>query len=365
MNAAYRLDSAIDAALGDRIVGCVVLVNENGKQLYSRAAGFIDREAGTRMPVDAIFRYSSLTKPIVATTALRMMDAGLLQINDPVTTHLPWFTPKMPDGSKAKITIKHLLTHTSGLPNTLPPSIGLGMASPDLGGLEENLRRLVAVPLIFAPGTAWDYGRSIDVIGQVCATVNDSDVEGAVAKYVTKPLAMADAHFHVSDIGRLATAYADATPPRRMKDPDTIIGRDGPVTFSPSRILDRNAPQVGGHAMAGTANDMLKLLEVYQPGSNFLKEETRLSALSNQIEGINRAPQDDGKGFGFIGSLVTDCLTAKTPSSNGSTDWGGVYGHSWSVDPHRRITMVMCSNTALEGCLGQFPSEVRDALFQS
>lgn len=89
MSLQTNLDAAIDAALGDRIVGCVVLVKQNGTEIYARTAGFADRETGHKLERDAIWRLASVTKPIVATAALKMMEAGLLQLDDPVSKFLP------------------------------------------------------------------------------------------------------------------------------------------------------------------------------------------------------------------------------------------------------------------------------------
>lgn len=84
-----RVNATIDAALGSRIVGCVVLINRNGKPVFSRTAGYADREAGRKTADDEIFRLASCTKPIVATTALVMIDKGLLSLDDPVSKYLP------------------------------------------------------------------------------------------------------------------------------------------------------------------------------------------------------------------------------------------------------------------------------------
>jgi CubicO group peptidase (beta-lactamase class C family) len=108
-----RMDAAIDAALGSRIVGCVVMVWLDGQPLYERAAGLADREEGRAMRTDAIFRLASVTKPVVATATLRMVDLGLIGLEDPVTDYLPWFTPALPNGQVRPILIRHLLTHIS------------------------------------------------------------------------------------------------------------------------------------------------------------------------------------------------------------------------------------------------------------
>ena len=111
-----RLNQAIDRFLeSGKITGTVVLAYQNGEPLFRRAAGFADREAGKPVEFDTIFRLASVTKPIVAATALAMVDRGLLSLSGRVTDYLPWFQPKTPDGEAADMTLHHLLTHTSGL----------------------------------------------------------------------------------------------------------------------------------------------------------------------------------------------------------------------------------------------------------
>src|SRR3569832_1271269 len=121
MNLNERVNATIDAALGSRIVGCVVLINQNGKPIFSRTAGYADREAGRKTADNEIFRLASCTKPIVATTALMMIDEGLLSLDDPVTKYLPFFTPKTANGATPTIRIRDLLTHTTDNTNTDNP----------------------------------------------------------------------------------------------------------------------------------------------------------------------------------------------------------------------------------------------------
>ncbi len=182
MSLQTNLDAAIDAALVDRIVGCVVLVNRDGKEIYARTAGLADREANRRLERDAIWRLASITKPIVATAALKMMEAGLLELDDPVTKYLPYFTPPSPDGEVRPITLRQLFAHTSGLSyEAVPADVSPGISGPYID-LEENMRRLARAPLVFAPGTGWTYGTSIDVLGAVIAAIHTSTLEAAVNK---------------------------------------------------------------------------------------------------------------------------------------------------------------------------------------
>jgi CubicO group peptidase (beta-lactamase class C family) len=366
-----RLDAAIDSAITRRkIVGSVVLVRRNGREVYARAAGLMDREAGTPMRLDAIFRLASVTKPIVAATALAMVDAGLFGLEDPVREHLPSFAPHLADGTPATVRVRHLLTHTSGLTyeQAVLNAAGAsgGMSGPILP-LEENVRRLGGVPLRFAPGTRWEYGTSIDVLGCLVATVNGSNLDAAVQRYVAGPLGMADTRFGVTDPARLATPYGDGDPePVRMGDTFSVTNKEGRATvFCPSRIFNPLAPQSGGAGAAGTAGDLMKLLEAIRTGGGgILRPETVAAALSNQIGDVPMAGQDrPGKRFGFFGSILDDPAAAASPASRGTIDWGGVYGHNWFYDPDAGLTVASFSNTALEGCNGPFREEIRDAVY--
>ena len=358
MTLQHRLDAAIDAALGDRIVGCVVLVQQAGKPAYARAAGFADREAGRVMQQDAIFRLASVTKPIVAAATLRMVDLGLIGLDDPVAQYLPYFRPKSPDGTVQDILIRHLLNHTSGLTYGGGGDYARGLDGP-LWGFDENLALIAAEPLVCAPGTAWEYGMSIDVLGGVIAAINRSDLAGVLARYVTGPLDMHDTLFAARDPARLAVPYRDGPPPIRMADYEVVVGTDGGVTpFSASRIFEPRAPQSGGAGMAGTAGDILRLLEGLR--TDFLTPATKAAAFANQIGDL---PRDTGKRFSFLGALVVDPAAAGTVMPVGALDWGGAWGHNWVIDPASETSIICCTNTLFEGCNGPFREDIARAVF--
>jgi len=366
MNLTERVNAAIDAALGSRIVGCEILIHQGGREVFARTAGHADREAGRRVQAGDIFRLASCTKPIVAATALVMLDRGLLSLDDPVSKHLPWFTPKAPDGSVADIRVRHLLTHTSGITYDVPEDVSTG-SDPGPGlSLEEDLRRLMVQPLWFAPGSAWEYGMSIDVLGAVVGAINGdaSDVEAAVARYVTGPLGMADTHFFVTDPARLAHPYADGRPPIRMGEPQEVHNDpDNPDKvdlFSPARIFQPDKPQCGGSGMAGTARDLMTMLEAIRTGS-LVRPATRDAAFANQIGSLPRA-KDPGQKFGFLGAVVEDPAVSGW-HRKGLLHWGGIWGNNWILDPGSETTVVVMTNTMREGCNGPFRDEIRDAVF--
>lgn len=364
MGVAERADATIDAAVNSDIVGCVVLINQGGRQVYARAAGYADREAGRKTTLDTIFRLASVTKPIVATTALRMIDLGLLSLDDPVTMHLPWFTPKAPDGSTPDILIRHLLTHTSGLTYaSAPDDVTRGSDTKPMIPLEENLRRLARAPLQFAPGSKWEYGMSIDVLGGVLGAIEGdvSNVDAVVIKYVSGPLGMTDTRFSVTDVSRLAHPYGDGTPPFRMSEPQRLVSAKGDVSLmSPARMLAPDQTQCSGSAMAGTAGDFMKVLEAVR--TDFLSPALRDQALGNQIGPIPGPLDRPGSKFTFLGALVGDAV-ASGWHRNGLIEWGGIWGNSWILDPASGTSLVAYTNTMWSGCNGRFRDAIRDAVF--
>jgi len=138
-----RLRNVIDSAIAKgRIVGCVMLVAKDGEIIFATEKGFADREAGLRVRRDTLFRLASVTKPFVAIAALAMADQGHITLDDAVSAHLPYFKPRLADGSQPRITLRHLLTHTSGLSYDYPDAdFSDGLSDTDLG-FEENFTRL-------------------------------------------------------------------------------------------------------------------------------------------------------------------------------------------------------------------------------
>ena len=371
-----RMDATIDRAIAERrIVGTVILIAEDGHIVYRRAAGLLDREAGVPMREDTIFRLASVTKPLVAATALALVDNEKLGLDETVGRWLPHFRPKLANGREATITVRHLLTHTAGFgyPGTGPDdpyrasNIAAGLDQPGVG-MDEALRRLASVPLFFVPGTAWRYSMAIDVLGAVVAAANRTSLAEAVEEYVTGPLGMKDTAFAVVDRGRLALPYADARPqPMLMPDPYTVpatAANGAGTTFSPSRIFNPASFQSGGAGMAGTAGDFLHFMEAIRTGGGpILKSETVALACRNQIGDLPREEKDAGWRFGFLSAVLDDPAAARKPQAKGTLQWGGAYGHNWFIDGAARLSVAEFSNTAFEGCNGPFRDEVAAAVY--
>ena len=369
---AKSLDAVIDHTLFEsRLVGAVVLVARHGELVYHRAAGLADREANRAMTEDTIFRLASVTKPIVAIAAMRLVEQGLIELDDPVTRWLPDFRPRLADGNEPVILIRDLLTHTAGLTYGFAEENGPyiragvsdGLAEPGLS-LAENLRRIASAPLLFTPGTNWQYSLSMDVIGGVIEKQTGTRLGEAIERLVTGPLGLRDTAFHITDCERLAAAYKNASPePERMGAEASVVALTGTVKFAPDRIFDPESYHSGGAGMAGTAREVLAILEtIRKGGAPLLSRETVDLMTRDQAHGV-RQPLDPGIGFGFGWAVVTDPVAAQVPWSKGTYRWGGVYGHSWFVDPQKELTVVALTNTALEGMWGQFTVDLRNTIY--
>ncbi|MDG3002499.1 serine hydrolase domain-containing protein [Paludisphaera mucosa] len=368
-----RLDTVLERAIEEkRIVGAVVLAARDGQVVYHRAVGMANREAGRPMRENAVFRLASVTKPIVSAAALALVDEGRLSLDDPVTKWLPSFRPRLADGRAPAITVRHLLTHTSGLgygfaePADGPyhrAGVSDGLDQPGLT-LDENLRRLASAPLLFEPGTAWRYSLATDVLGAVVSRAGGDPLPTLVERTVTGPLGMKDASFFYPPPARLVVPYVDGSPePARMAAVQVVPFGDGAgVRFEPGRAFDPTSYASGGGGMIGTARDVLTLLEAIRKGGGpILKPETARAMTSPQTGDLTGVASGPGWAFGYGVAVVTDPAVAQTPLSAGSYQWGGVYGHYWFVDPVRKLTVVSLSNTALEGMWGGTTKAIREA----
>ncbi|WP_116141440.1 serine hydrolase domain-containing protein [Trinickia diaoshuihuensis] len=374
-----RLDDALDAAIDERrIVGGVVLVAHRGEPVYARAAGFADREAGLPMQIDSRFRLASVTKPIVALATLALAERGALSLDDPLTRWLPSFTPRCDDGAEPVITVHHLLTHTAGLDygfrtepgstqglyHRLGISDGLDLVDFDL---DENVRRIAQAPLGFAPGTAHRYSVAYDVLGAVIERVTGQSLPAAIETLVTGPLGMRSAAFGVPPGTPLVVPYVDAQPePRRMSgDTAARLPREigHCVKFSPQRAYAAHAFPSGGAGMIGSAPDVLTLFETIRRGGAPIVESATIARMMQPHVRAQAQTVGPGWGFGYGWAVLEDPALDCTPQSKGTIQWGGVYGHSWFVDPSAELTVVALTNAAFEGMCGPFTLHVRDAVY--
>lgn len=368
---AARLDPILDAALAEqRIVGAVALVAVKGRMAYARACGLADRETGRAMTTDAIFRASSLTKPLVTAAFLALVEAGLMSLDDLVTKYLPDFQPKW-DGNALPITLRQLVTHTSGLGyGFLQPEDGPylklgvsdGMDQPGLG-FDEELKRATQAGLFFPPGAAWLYSISLDVLGAAMEKAAGKTLHQILTDTVCAKAGMPDTGFRISDPARLAVAYADGRPPVRMGATHTVpFAELSGIRFAPDRILDPGSFPSGGAGAATSAEDFIAFLETIRTGGGaVVTPDTAKAMMTNQIGDLPVVISGPGIGFGFGGAVVTDKSIAASPLPQGAWLWGGVYGHCWFVDPAGEKSFVLMTNTSTEGMSGQLSQELQAA----
>ncbi|MHB1949376.1 MAG: serine hydrolase domain-containing protein [Gammaproteobacteria bacterium] len=373
-NLKESVDAVVNKAIQEKqLVGAVILIYQDGKEIYRAAHGLRDRENNIPMTDDTIFRFASLSKPITSVAVLKLIDEGKLNLDDPVTKYLPAFKPKTSDGKTPTITIRHLLSHMSGLSYAFfefkgGPYHTLGISDGVDGTkitLDENLRRLASAPLLFEPGTYWHYSLGTDVLGAVLAAATGKSVSDAVDELVLKPLGMTHTGFILKEDPRLVSVpYADSKPePVKMTDDYEMPFALSSVIFSPSRIFDKTAFPAAGGSMSGTADDYVKLLESIRLGTISLKKETLQMLTTNQIGSFSTTA---GLGWGWsLGfAILTSPQLASSPQTKGTYQWGGIWGHAFWVDPQNKLTVVILTNTTIGGLVGrQLSNDIRNAIY--
>jgi CubicO group peptidase (beta-lactamase class C family) len=371
-NLSTRVDAAVNSALAEkRIVGGVIIVMQDGAVAHRSAYGLADREAGIEMKPEALFRLASISKPVVTAAAMRMIEMKQISLDAAVTDWLPDFRPKLADGSLPTITVRHLLTHTAGLSYDFmqmpdgPYHQHRVSSGADQEGLsmEENLKRITAAGLAYPPGAMWVYSVAIDVLGAVMQKAAGATLPDIVARLVTKPMGMKDTGFHVVDEDRLVQPYSNAPAgpiriPAVFKQP--FLPGLAPISFTLSRAFDKTAFPSGGAGMNGSADDIARFLDAIRSGGGpVVSPESAKAMMSNQIGDLRILFDPTGStAFGFGGAIMLDPVTASSPLSPGAWYWGGVWGHSWFVQPARQTTIVCLTNTTLEGMSGQLPGDL-------
>lgn len=370
--------AVVQQALDERrLVGAVILVARDGELIHQQAAGLADRESGQPMALETVFRLASVSKPIVSAAALVLVAQGRLDLDRGIEHWLPTFRLRLADGRPAHTTARQLLSHTAGLgyrffeADADGPYARAGVSDGmDASGisLEENLRRIASVPLLYEPSTAWGYSLATDVLGALIERIEGRPLAEAVRQLVTGPLNMTDTGFVVRDPRRVATAYVSDTPqPHRLAEGETVSAFEGAVgiAYSPARIFDARAFPSGGAGMAGTAGDFLRLLEALRQGCGVLLPNELIAEMGRDQTGGLELPNAPGFGFGLGFSVLRDPRLADSPESEGTWRWGGAYGHAWFVDRAQGLSVVAFTNTLYEGMSGRFVTELRDAVYGS
>lgn len=356
-----------------RIVGGVLLLAQGGALRYVSARGWADRENRLPMRRDTRFRLASLTKLLTSVAVLRLCQSGLLALDAPVTTWLPDFQPALADGREPVITVRHLLSHTSGLGygfEQLPDnayqragvSDGLDRVAFDLA---ENVRRLAQPPLLFEPGSGWAYSLAADVLGAVLQQATGEPLPQVLARWVTEPLAMNATGFACDDPDTLAVAYKDGLPePLRISACDVLELEGGHARVSSARAFDADQYPSAGAGMLGTADDYLRLLECLRlGGSPLLSRASTALLLGNAIGNAVMKGRGAGWKFGLGPAVLTSPAAAGHRQGPGAWTWCGLYGSHYWVDPRAEMTLVVLTNTAVAGAWGALADGVVEAIY--
>lgn len=355
-----------------QIVGGVLLVAQGGVLRYVSARGWADRERRVSVTRGTRFRLASLTKLLTSVAVLQLCEQGMLSLDAPVTDWLPAFRPRLSDGRESVITLRHLLSHSSGLGYGFeqPPDNTYELAGVSDGldrvafDLQENLTRLAKLPLLFEPGTAWGYSLATDVLGAVIEQGTGRALSQVLGEQVAGPLGMASTSFR-QDQSRLARAYKDgADVPERIGDDDLLVLESGTARVSSGRVYDAQAYESGGAGMLGTADDYLKLLECLRlGGAPLLNSVSTAALLSNAIGKVTLKGRGAGWTFGLGPVILADPLAAGQRQGAGTWSWCGVYGSHYWVDPVSEISLVVLTNTAVAGAWGRFADALVEAVY--
>lgn len=392
--------SAVRALLDDyvatgKVPGLVVGIGHGDAPAHFLSAGKIAFEPGAAdAGPDSLWRVYSMTKPITGIAAMMLVEEGKIKLDQPVSDFIPAFKDVRvldnPDGdslashpAKTPITIRHLLTHTSGLgytiiskgaqlaeynrlglnPAALGPAFEPGMRSTRPPTLEAFANQVAKAPLAFEPGTRWSYSIGLDVMGRVIEVASGMPFDAFLQKRLFDPLKMTSTFFTVprSEAGRFSTNYFYAAGGRTPVDPGAAS-----LWFSPPSF------PYGGAGLVSSARDYDRFLhmlldEGQLDGVRVLKPETVRLAMSNLLpagadtSALGPTSGAGGKlGFGAGGSVYLEDLP--DGPSKGTFGWGGAAGTLGWVDPVRKVRGTLMVNYMP---ITQFPlrADLNKALF--
>ena len=359
-----RIDTLMEREIREgRLAGAVCLLARHGKIAYYKAFGTQDVATGTPMTKDTIFRVYSMTKPITSVGLMMLYEEGLFRLSDPVAWYLPEFKNAVvaveeidPDTGKAAfktvpvrrpIIIRDLLRHTSGISYGPPPDTTLGkmykeadLFNPDRT-LEQMVKRLSDLPLMYQPGTMYEYGFSVDVAGRLIEVLANMPYEQYIKQRILDPLGMNDTAFYVPQgkAIRLAGLY-------RAGD-DGKIGPVPPGDDLAWDFLQPHAMPSPGGGLVSTAADYVRFAQMLLNGGELgnvrlLSPKTvELMTQNHLVDGIDKpwwGPAEFGLGF----AIEQDPGTAGQIGSKGTFGWGGAASTRCWIDPKEdMVTLLM------------------------
>lgn len=353
----YLIDSLLNTAVkNNEIPGAVAYINRSGNIILHKAYGFRKLENRVPMQKDDIFRMASMTKALTAVAVLQLYERGLLLLDDKASKYVPDFENSKvlidvyPDSSYSskpasrEITIRQLLTHTSGLGYgfqderynsiVIKNNISEGFEDDDRTSLE-NIKRIAKLPLLHEPGEVYTYSVSYDVLGVIIEIISGMRYDEYIRQYILDPLEMNNSYFIIPEMEqhRLVTAY-QAAPSGNGFELTTY-----PDTAYP-RILTRQYFS-GGADLCSTAGDYGKFIQMIL--NNGVHNNTRI--LGKRFIEMMLSKQttlEDGDSFqGFATWVVNSKGAAKGPMTAGSYGFGGFWDTYGWADPEKDFVAVL------------------------
>ena len=347
-----------------QLAGAVTIIARKGKVIHFSAHGMRDLSKVRPMEEDSIFRIYSMTKAVVSVAAMVLVEQGKLKLDVPASSYIPSlgkmkFNGKLP---KREMTLRDLLSHSSGLPNNVTTDRALRQAGhPSLAesSLEEMMNNLESVPLRYEPGEGWYYSFAADVVGRLVEIGSGLPLDKALKELIFEPLNMKDTGFYVpkEKWHRFVTPYGNGLKEITAPQP----GTSGPFTFEkPPKFLS------GGGGLVSTASDYMRFCLMLTGQGNFqgnrlLSAKTVSEMFRDQLpEGvgeITRAPKGRGFGLGFAVRI------RKIDSSPvGECEWLGGLGTEFFISPKDELAVITLSN---QSPMRQIKSEVRPYVYSA
>ncbi|MFF2751447.1 serine hydrolase domain-containing protein [Kitasatospora sp. NPDC058048] len=363
-----RIDSYLRAYVDDgRLPGWQLAVTRGGKVAHLAGYGHRDVEKGLPQTPDTIYRSWSMTKPVTSVAALVLLEEGAIGLQDPVSRYLPEFADvrvyqrgpasrPVTVPAAEPIRIVHLLTHTSGLTygfhrahpvDEIYTANGFEWTTAPGLDLAQCVTKWASFPLLFEPGTAWNYGASSDVLGRVIEVASGRRLDEFLAERVLGPLGMADTGFHVpaDKADRLAGFYVvdpasgkavrnDAFGGDVLREPHCLSGSSGLVTTLAdyhrfSQMLLGEGEYQGVRVLG--RHTLRHALRNHLPGGGDLKSVGRPVFSEMPTAGV---------GFGLGFAVVQDPAAAGVPASAGEYGWHSAASTIFWVDPAERLTVL-------------------------
>ena len=360
-----KVDHVIQKFIDDKeLAGAVTIIARKGKVIHFSAQGMQDISAAKKMDKDSIFRIYSMTKAVVSVAAMRLVEQGKLKLDVPASTYIPSIAKMKFNGEipNREMTLRDLLSHSSGLPNNVSTDRALRVAGhPSLAesNLEEIMGRLESVPLKYEPSKGWYYSFAADVVGRLVEIGSDLQLDKALRDLIFDPLGMKDTGFYVPQEKwhRFVIPYGNGLKEITAPQP----GTSGPFTFE-------KAPKFlsGGGGLVSTAADYMRFC-LMLTGKGKFQDNRLLSAktvsemfrdqLPEGVGEITRAPKGRGFGLGFAVRI------RKIDSSPlGECEWLGGLGTEFFISPKDDLAVITLSN---QSPMKQIKSKVRPFVYSA